>query len=273
MPPQREKIFNVPGVVLAAVVLLFGIHAVRTFLPLTRNLDILANFAFVPGRFTYALDPRPVVAGLNALAQKSPLDAYVASHYFLGNGKLLWWTPITYAFLHASYLHVGFNCLWLVAFGAPVARRFGTPRFLLFCLVTAIAGALAHYLTHIDDLEPVIGASAVVSGTMAAAVRFVFQPGAPLGGALGYLEPVASDHAYRQPAWPLYRVFTDRRALAFLFAFFVANLLFGLAPQLVGMPGVTIAWQAHFGGFLVGLVGFPLFDPPAPPQENTKFEL
>lgn len=276
MRQNRERIFNLPPVVLAAVVLLLGIHALRVFLPLERNVEILSEFAFVPGRFTYAFDPHPVAAALHALRQKNNLDAYVVEHYFLGNGRPLWWTPITYAFLHASFLHVGFNCLWLVAFGAAVARRFRTLRFLLFCLVTAIAGALAHYLTHMYDLQPVIGASAVVSGTMAAAIRFVFQPGAPLGETLGYRDLRAGDHAYRLPALPLRAVFTDRRAVVFLLAWFFANLLFGLEPQLAGFPGATIAWQAHIGGFLVGLFAFPLFDPPslsAQPVDAAQDEL
>ncbi len=263
MRAQREKIFNLPAVVLAAVVLLFGIHALRELLPFERNLDLLGEFAFVPGRFTYGFDHDRIAAALTAAQGQSEINGEVA-RFFLGDGKPLWWTPITYAFLHASWLHVGFNCLWLIAFGAAVARRFGTLRFLLFCLLTAIAGALAHYLTHMDDLQPVIGASAVVSGTMAAAVRFVFQPGAPLGEGLAYMGPRATDLAYRQPALPLRSIITDRPAIGFLMAWFLANLLFGLAPSLSGLQGVTIAWQAHIGGFLVGLLAFPLFDPPAP---------
>lgn len=261
MRAQREKIFNLPAVVLAAVVVLVGIHALREFLPPQSDFELLGKFAFVPGRFTYAFDPGPVAAALDATRQKSEINGEIA-RYFLGDGKPLWWTPITYAFLHASWLHVGFNCLWLVAFGAAVARRFRTLRFLLFCLATALAGAFAHYLTHMDDLQPVIGASAVVSGTMAAAVRFVFQPGAPLGEGPGTSDPSAADFAYRQPALPLRSIVTDRRAMVFLIAWFFVNLLFGLAPALSGFAGATIAWQAHIGGFLVGLFAFPLFDPP-----------
>lgn len=261
MRAQREKIFNLPAVVLAVVVVLVGIHALRGLLPLESNFDLLREFGFVPGRFTYAFDPGPVAAALDAAIQKNAIDGEIG-RYFLGDGKPLWWTPITYAFLHANFLHVALNCLWFVAFGAPVARRFGTSRFLLFCLVTALAGALAHYLTHMDDLQPVIGASAIVSGLMAAALRFVFQPGAPLGGGLGAMDPAAPDIAYRQPALPLQSIVTDRRALVFLIAWFFVNLLFGLAPALSGLAGETIAWQAHIGGFLVGLFAFSWFDPP-----------
>ncbi|MGA3303636.1 MAG: rhomboid family intramembrane serine protease [Methylovirgula sp.] len=276
MRPPRERIFNVPGVILAAVVVLFAIHGARQFLSDETNLTLLRLFAFVPGRFTFSFDPQRIADAFAAAAGRSRLEGAVA-RFFLGDGKPLWWTAVTYAFLHASWLHVGFNCLWLLAFGAPVARRFGTARFLVFCLVTAIAGALAHYLTHIDDLQPVVGASAVVSGTMAAATRFVFQPGAPLGDRTRDAGREGESAAFHQPALPLLRIFADRRAMTFLAAWFFANLLFGLAPQLSGMEGVTIAWQAHIGGFLVGLLAFPLFDPPAPavviaPQDDASGE-
>jgi membrane associated rhomboid family serine protease len=254
---QRERIFNIPVVVVALVALLVGIHAVRQFLPDEQNVALLANFAFVPGRFTFAFDPDRIAKVLDA-AQAAGAAQVEIDQLFLGDGRPLWWTSVTYALLHASWAHVGLNCLWLVPFGAAVARRFGNPRFILFCVATAIAGALVHFLTHIDDLQPVVGASAIVSGTMGAALRFVFQ--APLGP--GFADP--QNLAYRLPAQPLRAVFTNRTALVFLIFWFVANLLFGVGAGALGFADATIAWQAHIGGFLLGLLGFPLFDPPPP---------
>lgn len=262
MRTHREPIFNLPAVVLAAVVVLFGIYAVQSYWP-DLNVTLLREFSFVPGRFTVAFDPSAIAASLDAAQRRGAVYGEVA-RFFLGDGHPLWWTPITYAFLHASFLHVGFNCLWLVAFGTPVARRFGTWRFLLFCLFTAAAGALAHYLAHMADLEPVIGASAVVSGMMAAAVRFVFQPFVQVGERTEGPDLSGRIPVYWQPALPLRSLVTSRPAMAFLFAWFFANLLFGLAPQLAGFAGATIAWQAHIGGFVVGLLAFRWFDPPAP---------
>ncbi len=176
MEPRRERIFNVPLVVLATVVVLVGIHALRGFLSPEQDLDLLAQFSFVPGRFTYAFDPQRVSDAYDSFAATDETRAEIA-RFFLGDGKPLWWTPITYAFLHGNWTHVGFNCLWFVAFGAAVARRFRAARFLIFALLAAFAGALAHFLTHTDDLQPVIGASAVVSATMAAASTILsFSP-------------------------------------------------------------------------------------------------
>jgi membrane associated rhomboid family serine protease len=258
---RRERIFNIPAVVVALIVLLVGIHGLREFLSAEQNVTLLIDFAFVPGRFTFAFDPARIARALEA-AHNAGAMQFEVDRLFLGDGRPLWWTPISYALLHASWAHVGLNCLWLVPFGAAVARRFGNMRFVLFCIATAIAGAAVHYLTHIDDLQPVIGASAIVSGTMGAALRFVFQADAPLG--LGF-DPQSV--VYRAPALPLHAVFTNRTALAFLVFWFVANLLFGIGAGSLGLAGVTVAWQAHIGGFLLGLLGFPLFDSPAPARE------
>jgi len=267
---SRERIFNIPLVVLAMILLLVGIHALRGFLSPEIGADLLVQLSFVPGRFTYAFDPERIAAAYDALAATDETRAEIA-RFFLGDGKPLWWTPVTYAFLHATWTHVGFNCLWLVAFGAAVARRFGTMRFLVFCLLGAIAGALAHFLTHMDDLQPVIGASAVVSATMAAAARFVFQPGAPLGESFGFADWRDGDHAYRQPALPLLSIFADRRALAFLLIWLIANFLFGVTPAaLPGLGHATIAWEAHVGGFFFGLFAFRFFDPPLAPQQSAQ---
>ena len=263
MRRQKERIFNLPPVILWTVALLVAIEGFSQLVSPETYLDILQRFAFVPGRFTFAFDPARVTAAFNAIPEDAEFRAQ-AARFFLGDGKPQWWTPLTYAFLHGGWLHVGMNSLWFVAFGSPVARRFGTPRFLWFCVAAAIAGAAMHYVTHIADLQPVIGASAAVSGVMAAAVRFVFQPGAPLGESLGFSEHPHEDHAYRQPPLPLRDIFANRSAISFLGFWFLANFLFGTIPSPLGVTDATVAWEAHIGGFLVGLFAFRWFDPPDP---------
>lgn len=251
----RERIFNLPGVIVLIVASLLAVHGLRIYgLDDQTDAWVLQQFAFVPGRFTYSIDPAGLAdtfAGFHgALGQVQE----EAARFFLADGTLPWWTPLTYTLLHADWMHVGVNSLWLVAFGSPVARRFGSGRFLALMAICAIAGAAAHYIAHAYDLQPVIGASAAVSGAMGAAVRFVFQPGAPLGGMGG--------GSFHQPALPLRRVLTDGRTLSFLLVWFAANLIFGLISAPLGISEGPIAWQAHVGGFLAGLLLFPLFDPP-----------
>ncbi|MGH6770937.1 MAG: rhomboid family intramembrane serine protease [Xanthobacteraceae bacterium] len=247
MDAPRERIFNVPGVVLALVALLALLHVVLAFgLTESETNDVLRQFAFTPLRYV----------------SDAPSDA-IPNWW----GPQLW-TFVSYALLHADLNHLFFNLIWLLAFGVPVARRFGAARFLVFCAATAAAGALAHLATHWGSFAPMIGASGAVSGAMAGAMRFVFQRGGPLG-----LLGRGDDEAYRVPAAPLTAMLRDPRALGFLAVWFGVNLLFGVGA--VALPGVdgAVAWQAHLGGFLAGLLGFALFDPvppggyPTPPEE------
>lgn len=92
---------------------------------------------------------------------------------------------VTYAFLHGSWMHILSNAIWMLAFGAPVARRFGTARFLVLGGVSAVCAALVHLAFHWGEPVPMIGASGAVSGFMGAAIRFAFTPGGrcPCSGA------------------------------------------------------------------------------------------
>jgi membrane associated rhomboid family serine protease len=167
------------------------------------------------------------------------------------------WSFVTYAFIHADVTHLALNGVWLLAFASPVARRFGTLRFIAFFAVTAAAGALAHLATHSGDRALMVGASAAISGFMAAAIRFAFQRGRPLG----LLGGSRDELAYRVKAAPLTAALRDSRILMFLAAWFGINVLFGVGLVSVTGGEQSIAWQAHIGGFLAGLLGFAVFDP------------
>jgi membrane associated rhomboid family serine protease len=233
--PSSHRILNVPAVVLALLVLLGLIHAFL-YLALTpdQTTDFLLLFAFIPARY----DPSVT----SDIAWPGGLAADV-------------WTFVTYALIHANLTHLFFNAVWLLAFGSPVAWRFGATRFLAFMAVTAAAGAAVYLVAHFGQLLPMIGASAAISGAMAAAARFVFQSGGPLAP---WRSPA---EASRVPAVPLLASLRDARVLVFLLAWFGTNLLFGLWAG--AMPGIDkpIAWEAHFGGFLAGLLCFRAFDP------------
>lgn len=228
--PPREPVFNIPGIVALLALVMAAIAFAREFLlDEQSNVMLLAYFAFIPARYDATFD---LPGGLGA-------DI---------------WTFVSYAFLHANLVHLGVNLIWMLAFATPVARRFGTPRFLAFVVVTAAAGALAHLIAYPDAMVPMIGASAVVSGAMAAAVRFAFSP----GGALGRPVRGAPEHP---PAASLLGAFREPRVLTFVAVWVVVNFLFGAAITLPGTEGAEVAWQAHMGGFFAGLLLFPLFDP------------
>ena len=235
MKPASEPIFNVPAVVTATLAVLGLVHALRAwvFSP-DAGRELLLLFAFIPLRYD---------SSVVGLAWPGGLGADV-------------WTFVSYALIHGDWMHLGINAVWLLAFGTPVARRFGAARFLLFFAVTAAAGAVAHLATHTGERVPMVGASAAISGFMAAAIRFVFGRRRGIG-----LFGRSDEAAYRVPALPLTVVLRDPCIVAFLAAWFGINLVFGLGSLSIDGSEQAVAWQAHIGGFLAGLLGFSLFDP------------
>jgi len=234
---KREPALNIPPVIVAVLAVLALVHAVRVFvLTPAQNNEMLWLLAFDPVRYGMGLLPPEALPG--------------------GLGAQIW-TFVTYALLHASWIHLGVNAIWLLPFGSAVARRFGALRFLIFFAVTAAAGALAHLFAYGGQDAPVIGASAAISGTMAGAMRFAFQRGGPLS-----FRRTGGDADFRVPAAPLSRVLHEPAVLVFLVVWFAINLLFGLISLPSGMGGgEVVAWQAHVGGFLAGLLLFSWFDP------------
>ena len=227
---EHAPAINLPPVVVWLAAAFVGVHVARQFLNPDLDEWVLLAFAFLPARY----------GEVGAL-----LPGGVAARF---------WTPVTYAFLHADYLHLFVNIIWMVSFGGPLARRFGSARFLLLSLVSAVAGAGLHYVLHSSGQELVIGASGAVSGMMAATARFAFSPGGPLGG--GHTAA-----AFQIPAEPMPSMLRNGRAVAFILVWFVVNLVFGLSGSLIPGASGPIAWEAHIGGFLAGLLCFPLLDP------------
>ena len=240
---SREPVLMLPGAMTALLAVLFAIHGIRMLLPIGWDNWVLEVFAFWPVRY----------------------DAGVMASQFPGGLGADVWTFLTYSLLHANLTHIVFNMLWMLPFGSALARRFGPVRFFGFLAVTAIAGAFAHLLTHPHEAAPMIGASAAVSGAMAASIRFAFQRGSFLS-----FRRTDAETAARVPALPLLRALQNGQVLAFLGIWFGLNFVTGIGAIAVGTSAQSIAWQAHIGGFLAGLLLFPLFDPvpPAIHQDN-----
>ena len=173
----REPILTLPGALTAYVALIAVIH-LRVLLPPELENWTIDVFGFIPKRY----------------------DSTLLDITFPGGAGAKVWTFVTYSLLHANLSHIGFNVLWLLPFGSALARRFGAVRFFVFMAVTAVAGALAHLVTHEHAIAPMIGASASVSGTMAAAIRFAFVRGSFLSFSRG-----DADAAAKVPALSLGR--------------------------------------------------------------------
>lgn len=232
---RRQPALNLPPVIIALSAILIAVHVLRQFLSQEADLKVLLWAAFLPARYSHV----PVLNGL--LPGGLPADI---------------WTFFSYAFLHGDAVHLAVNLIWFLAFGSAVAWRFGALRFLAFSAVTAAAGAAAHLYFFYGDVAPLVGASAAISGAMAAAVRFAFEAGGPLGPWRN-----SGPEAFRVPASPLTRSLRNPQVLVFLGVWFGLNLLFGLTSAMTNLSEGSVAWQAHIGGFLAGLLLFPVFDP------------
>lgn len=251
MDAQKERMINLPRVVTWLLGVMAAIQCFASFGPKALVYLLYDAFAFVPLRFSFMLAPQAAIA---ALAEQDALGSSAEEQLasVLSGGSAVYLTPVTYILLHGGWTHLAINGLTLAAFGAPVARRLGTARFLCFFAACGIAGAMAHLAVHPLDIAPVVGASAAISGTMAGVVRFAFTPGARLG------EHGAIDGRGAQ-ATSLSQIGENRQAMLFLVVWFGANFLLGVFPQAAG-ASEAVAWEAHIGGFLFGLLAFGAFD-------------
>jgi membrane associated rhomboid family serine protease len=214
----RQPVFNAPWSVMALIAVLAVIHAALQFGGQSWQSESMFLFALIPARFT---DPGfPMIEG---------------SEY---------WSLLTYGFLHGDWMHLLFNSLWLLVFGTPVARYLGALRFFTLCLIAAVTGALASLALHWGEVVFVVGASGAVSGLLAAAIPIMYGIKVP-GGA----RPLSPGELLR-----------SRNALIFMAIWLAITLVSG-ASGWTGNSFVEesgIAWEAHLGGFIGGLLGFYL---------------
>ncbi len=232
----RQPAVNLPWVVLALIGAFVAVHLLRTvILPEREAWRLTLELAFIPLR--YSLPPE-------------------IAHVRLPGGL---WTavaaPVTHMFVHGGWGHLAVNSLWLAAFGSPVARRLGPLRFLALMAACGAGGALLYLLLHWGAPALLIGASGGISGLMGAAVRLVFAGGA------GLAQGMRRDLSVVRPL-TLAEALLDPRPRAFILIWLAINLVFGLIGIGSGEQVSAIAWEAHLGGFLTGLVAFPLFDAP-----------
>ncbi len=161
-------------------------------------------------------------------------------------------TLLTSTFLHGGWLHLIGNMWYLWIFGDNIEDRLGHARFLLFYLAGGIAAGFIHYLSAASSAVPTVGASGAI-----AAVLGAYLVAFPRARVLT-LVPI---FIFLQFIWlPAVLVL----GLWFVFQFFSGALS-------LGASGGGIAWWAHIGGFVFGMVVMKLFGGrprrPWPPPE------
>ncbi len=153
-------------------------------------------------------------------------------------------TFITYAFLHADWLHLSSNMLFLWIFGDNIEDALGHWRYLIFYLLSAAFAGLAHYYMNLDSSGPLIGASGAVAGVMGAYVLL----------------------------FPFARLFVLAKIIILIPLAIPAFWMLGvwIATQFLYVlidSEEAIAWWAHIGGFISGIIlaillkkrDFPIF--------------
>lgn len=152
-----------------------------------------------------------------------------------------WLRILSSMFLHGGWFHIISNMWILIIFGDNIEDRMGSMRYLIFYLLSGTAAALLQAFLYPTSNIPMVGASGAIAGVLGA--YLVLYPRARIASLV-----------------PIFFIFTivELPALIFLGFWFVSQLFQGwLALGGADMSGV--AWWAHIGGFVFGLLMVRLF--------------
>jgi len=149
----------------------------------------------------------------------------------------------TSMFLHGGFLHLIGNMLYLWIFGNNIEDAMGHGRFILFYLLTGVAASMAHFFTDLNSEIPTIGASGAISGILGAYILLYPRAQVLVLIFLGFF----------------IRVMYVPAGLALGF-YFLLQILQGTLT--FGQGGGGVAWFAHIGGFMAGLLLVGLFKQP-----------
>ena len=152
-----------------------------------------------------------------------------------------WVTVFTSMFLHGGWVHILGNMWTLVIFGDNIEDRMGHGRYLIFYLLSGVAAALLQTYLAPSNQTPMIGASGAIAGVLGAYI--VLFPRAQVASLV-----------------PILFLFTlvELPAIVYLGFWFVLQLFSGWVA-LQGTVTNGVAWWAHIGGFVFGLIAVHLF--------------
>lgn len=152
-------------------------------------------------------------------------------------------TIFTSMFMHGGWFHLFSNMLALYIFGDNVEDSMGSQRYLIFYLLCGVAAALTHVFFNPVSPIPTVGASGALSGVLAA--YLLFYPSARV---------ITLIPIFFLP-WLI-----EIPAVVYLGLWFISQLANGVFSILIDVQAMGgVAWWAHIGGFVAGLVLAPLF--------------
>lgn len=238
----------------------------RRISPVLNWLLVAVNvlvFVFAQGmgenyRFTYAYSAVPAeITGGRDIVTQGPVyrDPASGRAYRLPGLQPtpipVYLTLVTSMFMHGGWAHLLGNMLYLLIFGDNLEDRLGRTRYLLFYLACGVIAALGHVMASVamDSglTTPMLGASGAISGV--------------LGGYL-VLFP------RKRVRVIIFRILTSVPAVVAIGIWFVFQLISGLGY--LGGAQTGVAYGAHIGGFLAGVILVRLFTIGARPAEDGR---
>lgn len=183
-----------------------------------------------------------IVVNVLVFLHQVSLDDFSLNHfvrlYGIVPARFEFFTLLTSMFLHGGWLHLIGNMWFLWIYGDNVEDILGRLRYLVFYLLCGVAAGLTHVLTNAGSPVPTIGASGAVAGVMGA-----------------YL--VKFPHSRIVTLIPIFLLLTtvEIPAVLILAYWFLIQVLSGMAAagQMASAQG-GVAWFAHVGGFVAGMV-------------------
>jgi membrane associated rhomboid family serine protease len=238
---------------------LFDDNSDRTTTPFVNYAVIAVNilvFVFLQqlatnDQFTYSFStvPQEILTGRDIVTPSRIVEYMGQSLQIPGLGVTpvsVYLTLFTSMFMHGGIAHIGGNMLFLWIFGDNIEDRLGHVRYIIFYLVCGLIASLAHvfstaaFATDQSSLMvPSLGASGAISGVLG-----------------GYLLL----HPSRRVTVILFRILTEVPAWVAIGIWFAFQLVSGLGLLGGGSQQGGIAYAAHIGGFIAGLVLIKFFD-------------
>lgn len=159
-----------------------------------------------------------------------------------------WLTIFSSMFMHGGWLHIGGNMLYLWIFGDNIESDLGSFKFLIFYLLVGLIAALAHIASDPASHVPTLGASGAIAGVMGGYILLHPRADVRCLVPLGFFVTML-----RVPAWIV------------LGYWFLIQLVSNQMGRLGGAEG-GVAYMAHIGGFVAGLILIKLFNPKVRPS-------
>ncbi len=201
------------------------------------------------------------------LGNQVDLDALLGAHYF-DSPKFRVWQPITYMFMHGSFMHLFFNMFGLYMFGGILEQRWGAKRFVNFYLITGLGALALQWVVQGIELYQITGAFMNVNNLpLELLAEGKFNPAqytestastlfsiyfGTMVGASGAVFGIMTAFAVLYPNVELMLMFIPFpvKAKYFIPIYIVIELFLGVAR----IPGDSIAHFAHLGGALIGFI-------------------